>query len=407
MKNFGVLYRFELEKIIKRKTTQITVGVILLLTILVLGLDSVGGYYINGVKVDTNYHMNQIFKADQMRLDGRLIDQELLEEMGSGYDKIPAEAIHGEIPYVATEEYQTYARSYSAIFNFVRQAAQMDTSEAFGWEPDEGDLYQRRLRVMEEDWEAVCLTEKEKEFWRRKETELEMPLVFRFKEGYWHLLDGMYTIGLMVILAMAICLAGVFADEHSRKTDQLVLSSKYGRNPLYLAKVLAGVSFAVLFVLLICAASVLEIYFLYGLEGFGAAFQLIMPSFSYPITAGESLLIAFGMLGLAAALTGVFAMVLSETLRSSLGTLAITVGIIILSMVFPSFAIPERYRLLSQLWGYLPSNFIAVWEIFTSQTVPVFGMTLVSWQAVPILYLTIGSGIAAVGRWKYANGQVG
>lgn len=407
MKNFGVLYRFELGKIIKRKTTQITVSVILLLTILVLGLDSVGGYYVNGVKVDTNYHMNQIFKADQMRLDGRPIDQELLEEMGSEYDKIPVEAIHGEIPYVATEEYQTYARPYSAIFNFVRQAAQMDTSEAFEWEPDEGDLYQRRLQVMEEDWEAVCLTEKEKEFWRRKETELEMPLVFRFKEGYWHLLDGMYTIGLMVILTMAICLAGVFADEHSRKTDQLILSSKYGRNPLYLAKILAGVSFAVLFVLLICAASALEIYFLYGLEGFGAAFQLIMPSFSYPITAGESLLIVFGMLGFAAALTGMFAMVLSEVLHSSLGTLAITVGIIILSMFFPSFAIPERYRLVSQLWGYLPSNFIAVWEIFSCRTVPVLGKMLVSWQAVPILYVIAGSGIAAAGRWKYANGQVG
>ena len=211
----------------------------------------------------------------------------------------------------------------------------------------------------------------------------------------------------MVILAMAICLAGVFADEHSRKTDQLILSSKYGRNPLYLAKILAGISFAVLFVLLICVASALEIYFLYGLEGFGAAFQLIMPSFSYPITAGESLLIVFGMLGFAAALTGMFAMVLSEALHSSLGTLAITVGIIILSMFFPSFAIPERYRLVSQLWSYLPSNFIAVWEIFSCRTVPVLGKVLVSWQAVPILYVIVGSGIAAAGRWKYANGQVG
>ena len=105
MKNLGTLYRFELGKIIRRKTTLVTVGVVLLLILLILGLDSVGGYYINGVKADTNYHRNQIFKADQMSLDGRPIDQELLEEMGSGYDRIPEEAIHGEIPYVATEEY--------------------------------------------------------------------------------------------------------------------------------------------------------------------------------------------------------------------------------------------------------------------------------------------------------------
>ncbi|MDE7007280.1 MAG: hypothetical protein K2P07_03845, partial [Lachnospiraceae bacterium] len=220
--------------------------------------------------------------------------------------------------------------------------------------------------------------------------------VFRFKEGYWHLHDSMYTVGFLVIFATAICLAGVFADERGRKMDQLILSSKYGRNPLYLAKVLSGISFTVLFVMLICGLSVLETYFLYGLEGFDAAFQLIMPSFSYPVTAGESVLTAFAMLGAAAVITGVFVMVLSEVLHNSLGTLALTVGIIILSMVFPSSAIPERYRLISQLWSYLPSNFVAVWEIFSFRTVPVLGMVLVSWQAVPILYLVIGSGMAAV-----------
>ena len=132
-----------------------------------------------------------------------------------------------------------------------------------------------------------------------------------------------------------------------------------------------------------------------------------MPSFSYPVTVGESVLIAFAMLGAAAVITGVFVMVLSEVLHNSLGTLALTAGIIILSMVFPSSAIPERYRLISQLWSYLPSNFVAAWEIFSCRTVPVLGMVLVSWQAVPILYLVIGCGMAVVGRWKYTNGQVG
>lgn len=407
MKNLGTLYRFELGKIIRRKTTLVTVGVVLLLILLILGLDSVGGYYINGVKMDTNYHRNQIFKADQMALDGRPIDQELLEEMGSGYDRIPEEAIHGEIPYVATEEYETYARPYSAIFNFVKQVLQRNTSEVFAWEPDERYLYLTRQRMLEKEWEEVFLTETEKEFWRQKEKEIEMPLVFRFKEGYWHLHDSMYTVGLLVIFATAICLAGVFADERGRKMDQLILSSKYGRNPLYLAKVLSGISFTVLFVMLICGVSVSETYFLYGLEGVGAAFQLIMPSFSYPVTVGESVLTAFAMLGAAAAITGVFVMVLSEVSHNGLGTLALTVGIIILSMVLPSFAIPKRYRLISQLWSYLPSNFVAVWEIFSCRTVPVLGMVLVSWQAVPILYLVIGSGMAVVGRWKYINEQVG
>ena len=46
--------------------------------------------------------------------------------------------------YSASEEYQTYARPYSAIFNFVRNTTQMTFSEIMQWTPDFDDLYARR-----------------------------------------------------------------------------------------------------------------------------------------------------------------------------------------------------------------------------------------------------------------------
>lgn len=404
MKNLATLYQFEMGKILRRKMVWITVGISLFLIMGSLALDSLGNYYVDGVKMDTNFHMNQIFKADQLRLDGRLIDQQLLEEMADGYGKIPEDAINGGRHYIGTEEYQTYARPYSAIFNFARSAGGMNISEAMVWEADEQDLYQRRERQIEEGWESSFLTEKEKDFWRKQEKKLEWPIIFRFKEGYWFLLDSTYTVGILLLLAVSICLAKVFSEEHSRKTDQLILSSKYGREPVYLAKLLAGISFTAGTLLLIFGLSVLEVYFLYGLEGFGASFQLIMPEFSYPLTVGSSVLITFGMIILAAVLTGIFVMLLSEMFRSSMGTLALTVGLIIFSMFVSSM--PERYRILSQAWSYLPSNFIAVWNIFDCRTVPVLGKVLVSWQAVPVLYLILGGVLALIGKRRYVNYQV-
>lgn len=404
MKNLGILYKFELGKILRRKTSWITIIITLLLVLGTLGLDSLGGYFVNGVQVDTNFHMNQIFKADQMKLDGRVIDQALLEEMREGYGRIPKEAINGAVPYIGTREYQTYARPYSAIFNFVRSAGNMNTSEVMVWKADEQELYQRRQQAVEKDWEGYLLAEEEKEFWKEQEEKLKWPVTFRFKEGYWHLLDGTYTIGLLILIAVNICLAGVFADEQSRKMDQLILSSKYGKTPVYLAKILAGVSFAAGFSFLVLLLSLLEIRFLYGLEGFSADFRLIMPGYSYPLNVGESVIVTWGLVIVVAIFIGVFAMFLSELFHNSLGTLALTLGLIILCMFVST--VPEHYRVLSQIWSYLPVNAMAVWNIFDCRTVPILGKTLVYWQAAPILYLILGVVLAVIGKGRYDKCQV-
>ncbi|MCM1127792.1 MAG: YjgN family protein [Lachnospiraceae bacterium] len=404
MKNLGILYRFEIGKMLRRKILWAAVVAGLVLNLLALGLDSVGNYYIDGVKVDTNFHMNQIFKEDQLKLDGRLIDQELLEEMSDGYGKIPEDAVNGARHYIGTEEYQTYARPYSAIFNFARSAGNMTTSEAMEWDADEQELYQRRRQAVEESWEDNFLTDKEKSFWQEKENRLELPVAFRFKEGWWHLLDGAYTTGILLLFVAVVCLAGIFPEEHVRKTDQLILSSRYGREPVFRAKLLAGISFVTVFLLLMFGLEVLEIYFLYGWEGFDAAFQLIMPDFSYPLSTGGGVLIAFGMILFASILTGIFCMFLSELLHGSMGTLALISGMIIAGMFVSS--LPERYRVLSQAWSYLPSHMTAVWNIFNCRTVLIFGKLLVSWQAVPILYLILGGVFATLLKRRYVNYQI-
>lgn len=404
MKNLGTLYKFELGKILRRKAIWITAGITLFLVLGLLAIDSLGSYYIDGVKADSNFHMNQILKADQLKLDGRIIDQTLLEEMSGGYGRIPEEAVNGQVSYIGTEEYQAYARPYSAIFHFVRSAGGMTTSEVMVWDADERELYQRRWQEVEKSWEGSFLTEKEKEFWQNQENKLTWPIIFRFKEGYWHLLDSAYTVGVLMLLAVSICLAGVFSDEHSRRTDQLILSSRYGRKPAYLAKVLAGISFTAGFSLLVFALSLLEIHFLYGLEGFSAPFQLIMPVYSYSLNVGESVLITFGMIIIAAVLVGIFTMFLSELFRNSLGSLALIAGMIIFGMFVPS--LPERYRILSQAWSYLPSNAVAVWNIFDCRTVSLFGTMLVFWQAVLLLYTVLGGAFVMAGKRRYVNYQV-
>ncbi len=380
MKNLKTLYQFELKKIFGRKITWITVGIMLILTATTVCSQLLGTYYIDREKVDSNYAIFQRSRTYEKALSGRPVDQRLLEEMWDAYGKIPAASEH----YAGTKEYWTYAFPYSAIFGFVTNACDMDAAEALNREPDETELYAGRQDMLEDLWNSAYLTEGEKEYWRQQELSVETPFVYAYKEGWWMLLDGLYTIGIMTLLTIAICLSGVFPVERARKTDQLIFSSRYGKRTLYLAKILAGISFAAGISLLYTAAAAILALAVYGCDGFGAALQLIYPDYSGSISVGQAVLISYGLLLAAAVLAGAFVMVLSEILKNAVGTLAVISGVIILSMFVN---IPVHLRVLAQIWNYLPSVFLSLWNIFDCRLVPFAGTYLTNTQFVPVLYL--------------------
>ncbi len=118
MNNFTALYRYEWKKLWQKKL----VWLMFLLLAVTIGFsccaDLIGAYYVEGVAVDTNYHMFVTDTAYAKALSGRAIDQALLEETITAYGKIPE---NPGTNYSLTEEYQRYARPYSAIFNFVKK----------------------------------------------------------------------------------------------------------------------------------------------------------------------------------------------------------------------------------------------------------------------------------------------
>lgn len=280
MNHLKTLYFYELKKLLKRKMVLITLLLCLFVTGVTILVNLAGSYYVDDKKVDTHYHMFQVDKGYEEALDGRVIDQALLEEMTQAYGMIPMTAER----YSTTDEYQKYARPYSAIFNFVRDATWMTITETLEWKPDENELQTKRQALLDSLWKESVLTDNEIAFWQKKETEVQKPFTFAVKEGYCTLFEGFTTIGLFVLLAVAICLSNVFTQEHSRRTDQLILCTTNGKGKAYWAKILAGISFAIGVSLVNTAFAFLLALSVYGPEGFDAAFQLIYARYSYPLT---------------------------------------------------------------------------------------------------------------------------
>lgn len=402
MKQIGILYQYELKKILKKKLVWVTFFACMAIAVTAAVADLTGSYYVDGEIVDTHYHMFLVDSGYEKQMSGRKIGQEMLEEMEEGYGEIPAAA---DGRYTLTDEYHTYARPYCAIFNTVRRWTGMDADALMHWEADEEELYAMREALRKELCEQLFLTEQEKAFWEKKEAQVEKPLTWFYHEGYSALLRKLKLLSLLMLLLTAVCLSGIFPEEHVRRTDQLILCCSRGRKDVYMAKILAGVSISLAAVLSMAGVTAALLFGLYGTEGFGAAFGLYPTRnlYSYPLTMGEACLIAYGVLFVTAFLFGVSVMVLSELLHNGMATLAVSTGTVIAGLVC---RIPEQYRILSQIWDWLPMSFSNIWNIFDTRLLILYGHGFVSWMAVPVLYL-LGSGmLVAAGSRVYKRYQV-
>lgn len=279
----------------------------------------------------------------------------------------------------------------------------MTVSETLEWVPDEEDLYVRRLAMLEKTWQDTGLSDGEKSFWLQKDAEVETPFIFAVTEGYSALFRAFTSIGILVLLSVAVCISSVFPDEHTRKTDQLILCSTHGKDGAYWAKILAGVSFSLGLSLIVSAFAFALAFCVYGAEGFSAAFQLIYVYCSYPLTVGKVTLLMYGVLAASSVLFSIFIMVLSERLHGSIATLAAATGLLILGMVF---SIPSQYRIPSQIWAWLPNCILSPQNLFDVRLLSVFGRYFTAWQAVPVIYFLAAFLLIIAGRAVYRHYQV-
>lgn len=399
MSQLKTLYLYEMKKILKRKLIWITLLICMVVLGMVVTSSLFGTYWVDGKEVDTHYHMYQVDMAYRKALSGRAVNQELLQETMEAYGKIPRE----EVRYTLTEEYQTYARPYSEIFNLIRNFLGRNTDDTWDWSPNEEEFYAARLEQLEANWRTLRLSEAEKEFWRKKEAQIQKPITYFYQDGYIHALYSLNTAGLCMLLFVAVSLSNLFTEEHVRRTDQMILSSAKGKTLAFWAKISAGISVAVLGAALMAAVIMGLALGIFGAAGFQAVLQFCYFDYSYPLTVGQACLLVYGIFILAAIVQAVFVMVLSEALHNNLATLAVATVLIIAGGMF---GIPAQYRVPSQIWDSLPITYLNMQNIFDVRTIPIFGHCFASWQIVPIVYMICSAVVAVIGRRVYSGYQV-
>ena len=157
-------------------------------------------------------------------LNGREIDGQLIDEL-----KPALKYVNGTTVMEITGEYEKYVPVMDVLDVMITSIDEdIDLTEI-----RENGLYERREQELVQRLEIQGLTEKDKEFWMKRETMVQKPFVYRCHRGPGNLLRAFQALGFFILLLSAVGLSGSYARESADSMNQLLLCSRYGKKELY------------------------------------------------------------------------------------------------------------------------------------------------------------------------------
>ena len=393
MKRFITIYLFELKKIYGKKMVWTAAAVLLALQL----AGNVVGLFMKNAFIDadgnityqTGYEEDMGVREAAQAISGRKIDESLLSEMRKAYEE------DGPSVEEMTKERQTYRDVYYYVINYTDYETNIDINEE--------ELYQIRRDALDEENQFWGLNEEEIRYWEKQEDKIEKPFVYEYYGGACRFFAYINFLSLLWLSIIGIGLANFFGEEHVRRTDQLILCSKNGKKPLYLAKMAAGITFGIGGTVLFYLVQFLTVLAIYGMSGFDLPLQLYLWMCSFPISLGGAILISFFLSLAAAILSSVFIMLLSELFRNGVAALSVMLGATLFTMFV---SLPVRYGLISQLYNFMPMQFFNDTAFMDKRLFCIFGKYLTGLQAAPVFYLVSAIILAGIGYKVYKEYQI-
>mgnify|MGYP002600846682 CR=1 FL=1 len=396
------LVKFELKKIVARKSTRYTCLAIIALLCLIMTM--------NVFQTKTTNNIDEILSgldAIHQRQEnaearaGALTDERLAEELSSYY----------ELAFSKLDPDEIATMSDAASYDAVKSAYGIEGArELYGsgywpwlfgaWNNDKKEVVQmsailgpspevsfyealaEKTQVILDDGQggSWVYSDAERAYWTQKQAEVTEPIVYGYTGGWQNIMDCIAFIAFAII-AICVALAPMFAAEYQERTDSVILSSRYGRSKLVAAKLIAAFLFTTAYfavcVVIICAVSLAA----HGAGGADLPIQMMALSSPYDFTMAQGTAI---MVGIAYLMTLGFAgltLFLSSKLHSLLSIFAIDVALVLLTGMIPTAGV----GILVHLSALFPTSGLVApylfWE-YMSYPIGGFVIDLIGMQAL-------------------------
>lgn len=98
--------------------------------------------------------------------------------------------------------------------------------------------------------------------------QVQVPFYFDYYDG-WERMSSSFSIFLALVVSaiIVISLSPVFSDEYSQKTDAIILTTKYGKNKVIVAKLISSFIFTLVVYLFFATVNFILHAAIYGLDG--------------------------------------------------------------------------------------------------------------------------------------------
>lgn len=201
------------------------------------------------------------------------------------------------------------------------------------------------------DSPSRALSREQKEYWGSMADKVDTPLQYGYYGG-WEIIINSFELLMFALLAVCIVVAPVFSGEYQSGTDAVILSAKYGKTKLTTAKIAASFLFGTAaFILHILVAFVLPLA-AFGIDGYDLPVQIANTAIPYPFTFLQAILINIGIIYLVLLAMIGLTLMLSAKMKSPYFVLIILVPVLFIPMFLTPNGTTGAYNLTLFLLPY-------------------------------------------------------
>lgn len=372
---FGMLYKYELLKILKNKVALVTFIVAFCFA------------FIQGeFEVSGNITPKDLEKYQE--IDDRAVDQSLLNELKEISDDA------GNIQDENRKGYEQLSAWMEETIGYRAPIKELDIDT----------VYSKREKNIQEGYDAMRLTQGEIGFWANKEKEVDKPFLFHETIRSGGILEGTTNYMLLMAIIIGASLSMIFASETQRKTDPMLRVAINGNKELYFAKILAGMSY-----IFGCITVLIATFYAYtacrwGITGMDCMVQAYLPLARVDMTIGELLVIILMLLFCGILLISSFALFLSNVTRNGVATMTIVIGSFI-GLLVATLHVPLKLRVLSQILYMLPGTMVSSSILYDYRLIRI-GKYFMSYQIAPIVYILFSIAFIVAGYVFYNKYEI-
>ncbi|MBA9088300.1 ABC-type transport system involved in multi-copper enzyme maturation permease subunit [Fontibacillus solani] len=395
-----ILTRFELRKIIRRKSFYAGITILILVASFLTGvlvsnarMTGKDGKFLSGIpaiQLEREYNrqhtglltvdklVETIDQHQKLMHDPKNLDEkgEMTIEANAKYD-VKDQQIHTLISYAFSpiSEYDFY---------IIDKLNPNDAKE----------FYKKRIEKVNEflnfDYSYGNYSMEEKDFFIKMNKNIPVPFRIDYVSGWKNVFENLQNLFLIIAFVISISIAPVFAGEYQSGADSIILSTRYGRSKVIIAKLKASFIVSLGLLLLGVATYTLLLLGIFGFDGGSASVQMLKFIAPVPYSVFQTYLWAVMMGSLACLFVGAVTLWMSSMMKSPF-TVIIASGIFLIGPIF--IPASKSSRLFNHLMDLMPGNMADGFKKITSYEVfHIFGKLVPEYQVIvvfPILIIVL------------------